>query len=56
MHRYYLLAIVLFFVLTASACGIKPGAVDSPSGQKPDTFPRTYPDLSTDPPPGGVQK
>ena len=38
-----------------SACGVKPGGVDAPNGAENDNFPRTYPDIETDPPPGGHQ-
>jgi hypothetical protein len=34
-----------------SGCGIKPGDVSAPPHVKNDTFPRTYPDPSTDPAP-----
>ncbi len=40
----------LLLVTTLAACGIRPKTLP-PEGmeQKGDTFPRTYPDLSTDP-------
>jgi hypothetical protein len=44
---------VLFtcILLSLCACGVKPGDVDPPEEVKTGEFPRTYPDLSTDPPP-----
>lgn len=36
-------------IIMLAACGIKPGSVDSPAAGQPDTYPRTYPDLNTDP-------
>jgi predicted small lipoprotein YifL len=36
--------------LHLTGCGVKPGSVEPPSGAEEDgTFPRTYPDLGTDP-------
>jgi predicted small lipoprotein YifL len=34
-----------------AGCGIKPGQVDPPQGEKNDPFPRTYPDPKYDPAP-----
>lgn len=34
-----------------AGCGIKPGAVEPPSGENAPAFPRAYPDLSNDPAP-----
>ena len=39
---------MVLILLTASACGIKPGQVDAPQGNASE-FPRVYPDLRTDP-------
>lgn len=36
-----------------TACGIKPSSVEPPDADKGTAFPRTYPDISTDPLPGG---
>ncbi len=44
-----LLALALSGIL--SACGKKPSEVDPPPGVTNDTFPKTYPDPSTDPKP-----
>ena len=44
--RYFL---IFFVTALTAACGVKPGAVDAPSGRDQDSFPRTYPDLATDP-------
>ncbi len=32
-----------------SSCGIKPPYVEPPQGAEHDTFPKTYPDINTDP-------
>ena len=45
---HLLLALAL---VSVSGCGIKPGKVSPPPGVSKDTFPRTYPDPSTDPKP-----
>jgi len=37
--KYIVLLAVVFVV---SACGVKPGSLDAPSGKQTD-FPRTYP-------------
>ena len=42
----------LVLALTAvSGCGIKPGKLAPPPGVSKDTYPKTYPDPSTDPKP-----
>ncbi|MCB1783480.1 MAG: hypothetical protein KDI13_05740 [Alphaproteobacteria bacterium] len=43
------LALFAIATLGLSACGIKPSHVDPPAGAEDVTFPRTYPDPSTDP-------
>ncbi len=43
-------------ILLLCACGVKPPYVDPPQGAEHDTFPRSYPDTSTDPQPGLEQK
>ncbi len=43
-------------ILLLSACGVKPAHVDPPQGVEHDQFPRTYPDISTDPQPGLEKK
>jgi hypothetical protein len=43
--------LVVGLCLLAGACGVKPGSVSAPEGVEHDRFPRTYPDLSTDPAP-----
>lgn len=45
-----MIAIVLGCIILAS-CGVKPGHVDPPEGSEETGFPRTYPDLDTDPKP-----
>ena len=47
---HFLFALPLL-VLPLSGCGIKPSSVDPPPGAENLKFPRTYPDLSTDPGP-----
>lgn len=48
MKKTILLAVMAGLL---SACGIKPNNVDPPEEVQRGEFPRTYPDLSTDPPP-----
>jgi len=43
------LAIAIVLVLITSACGIKPRELNAPADVEKDTFPRTYPDIETDP-------
>jgi len=38
-------------LVAVGGCGIKPGKVSPPPGVSKDTFPKTYPDPSTDPKP-----
>lgn len=47
MTKKTLLAFLALYAL--AACGIKPGYVDPPNGPDSSNFPRTYPDVSTDP-------
>ncbi len=42
-----LCAMMAIFAVTA--CGIKPQDVEPPQDGAENTFPRTYPDISTDP-------
>lgn len=43
-------AILLVFCVMLAACGVKPGSVEPPGGAAQDNlFPRTYPDITTDP-------
>lgn len=54
IHQAKTLCKALFIIILAcpiAACGIKPGHVDSPSGEEKDYFPRKYPDVATDPAP-----
>jgi len=37
--------------LLVTACGVKPGSVSAPKGAEDNSFPRTYPNLETDPQP-----
>jgi hypothetical protein len=39
---------VIVFIGLA-ACGVKPGTVQPPEGAEQSGFPRTYPDIQTDP-------
>ena len=43
--------ILLGLVAVLGACGVKPKEVSAPEGADSTAFPRTYPDLSTDPRP-----
>jgi hypothetical protein len=38
-------------MLCLSACGKKPNFVDAPESTQTDQYPRTYPDIATDPKP-----
>jgi hypothetical protein len=37
--------------LLVAGCGVKPDDIEPPDEVKNKEFPRTYPDLNTDPPP-----
>lgn len=53
MIRRYCFSFMLFGVLmllALSACGKRPDVVDAPDGTDAKAYPRTYPDLGTDPP------
>jgi len=43
--------VILLALLPLAGCGKKPNQVDPPPGVENDTFPRPYPDPSTDPKP-----
>ena len=43
MTRPKLLLILALTGIALSACGIKPGHLTPPKGEKNDTFPRVYP-------------
>lgn len=47
------LCIISSFVLVmaVSACGVKPSTVEKPADKQDVTYPRSYPDPSTDPRP-----
>lgn len=45
------LVLLLLCLVTVSACGKRPPEVDAPESAKTQTFPRVYPDPSTDPTP-----
>jgi len=49
-RTFVLMALLLAATVPLTACGKKPGQVDPPSGAT-ETFPRVYPDPSTDPTP-----
>gem|GEM_PF-1449006 len=44
-------AAALVAALTLTGCGKKPGSVDPPPWVEDDTYPASYPDVSTDPKP-----
>lgn len=43
--------VLVLFASLLGACGIKPDNVDPPEEVQSGEFPRTYPDVNTDPPP-----
>ncbi|HEU0117469.1 MAG TPA: hypothetical protein VFR09_02445 [Alphaproteobacteria bacterium] len=43
------IACLIALGLVLTGCGKKPGHVDPPLGADETAFPRTYPDISTDP-------
>ncbi len=45
------LVILFLGCIILGGCGVKPNRVDPPVGAEQSEFPRTYPDLSTDPAP-----
>ena len=47
--------ILIGLLMGLSACGVKPKEVSAPEGAENAQFPRTYPDLSTDPAPENQQ-
>lgn len=47
--KFYTL--LLLSAVLLGGCGVKPAVVDAPGDVEEDTFPRTYPDLATDPAP-----
>jgi hypothetical protein len=50
MYKSFIFAL-LILVLPLTACGIKPDHVDPPPGAESLVYPKTYPDISTDPQP-----
>jgi hypothetical protein len=48
--------ILLSLVIILSSCGVKPGSPDSPAGEDKVEYPRTYPDINTDPKPSTTKK
>lgn len=48
MNRLIILTLAL---CTLASCGVKPDEIEPPDEVKSKEFPRTYPDLNTDPPP-----
>jgi hypothetical protein len=49
--RFLWLIALLWPLLALSACGKKPNEVDPPPGAEDNIFPKTYPNISTDPKP-----
>ena len=49
IKKHFIYIFLCVNTLMLGACGIKPAYVDPPSGAQHDTFPSTYPDISTDP-------
>ena len=50
--RYSIYILLCVNALLLGSCGVKPPYVDPPEGVEHDTFPNTYPDVTTDPQPG----
>ena len=46
-----IIVLSLCATLLLAGCGVKPTKVDPPAGVQKDTFPKTYPDPTTDPGP-----
>lgn len=49
MNRYKLIISVILVSVTLSGCGIKPSKLSPPENADRSEYPRTYPDLATDP-------
>ena len=47
--------LILSLFLGLSACGVKPGQVSAPEGSEDTVFPKTYPDIKTDPVPARMR-
>ncbi len=56
IFKYSIYILLCVNTLLLSSCGIKPAHVAPPEGIELDTFPNTYPDISTDPKPGMENK
>ena len=52
MKNVLIRVFIVFSVLLTAGCGVKPPYVDPPNGAEHDTFPKTYPNIITDPQPG----
>ncbi|GEM_PF-1228769 len=50
--KHFLYILLCVNTLALCACGIKPPYVEPPNGAQHDVFPKTYPDINTDPQPG----
>ena len=50
-RRFAILVVMILSFAMLGACGVKPESVEPPAGVQHDTFPNTYPDVSTDPAP-----
>jgi hypothetical protein len=53
INKLFLLSL---FCLGVAGCGVKPSEIEPPDEVKNKEFPRTYPDLNTDPPPYTVPR
>lgn len=50
MKSYIVVIVLGLSLFSLNACGVKPGQLSAPDKDN-STYPRTYPDLSTDPKP-----
>jgi hypothetical protein len=49
MSRFTAFLAILLIAATLSACGKKPEVMEAPVGADPLAYPRSYPDVRTDP-------
>lgn len=49
MLRFVCVMSFLCALITLAGCGVKPDSLEPPPGTAPNSYPRTYPDIATDP-------